>query len=311
MRTLNITLLILALLNTVSFAQQDPQYTQYMFNMLAINPAYAGSRDVLSMTALYRNQWAGNFGPKTMTFSADMPLIREKIGVGIMATSDQQPKIDNNNIAGYLSYRMKLHKRGTLAFGASLGANFYNTRFSEVQQSTAQGGGASTDPSFQNNLSKILPVIGAGLYYSTDRFYVGFSAPSLLGSTTNNTIDSVQSAAKKYQHLFLTGGYVINLSEELKLKPSAILKWVSGSPTQMDLNANLWFYDKFAVGISYRSLSSLAILLEWQINDQWRVGYAYDFPLNETRNISYFTHELMLRYEVGFRSKKFVTPRYF
>lgn len=296
-------------------AQQDPQYTQYMFNMLAINPAYAGSRDVVSATALYRRQWWGVDGaPQTMTFSADMPIRKEKIGVGIVASNDRLGRLGVSNLSGYFSYRIKVHSRGTLAFGITGGGSFYSTDFNNIRLSEDPSASAS-DPAFQQYAS-VQPLVGGGVYYSTDRFYVGFSAPNLLSYNLVRATET-ESSAKKFQHVFLMAGYVFPLTEVLTLKPSGLVKWVMGAPTQMDLNAQLWFYDKMSAGLSARTdgggryLSSLSILLELQATENIRIGYAYDFPFNNTRRLSYNTHEIMIRYEMGFRNKKMISPRYF
>lgn len=294
-------------------AQQDPQYTQYMFNMLAINPAYAGSRDVLSATALYRRQWWGVEGaPKTMTFSADMPIQKEKIGLGIVASNDQLGRLGVSNLSGYFAYRIKVHSKGTLALGITGGGSFYSADFNNLRLSENP---TASDPAFQTYAS-VQPLVGGGAYYTTDRFYVGLSAPNLLSYNLVRATD-VHSQAKKFQHVFLMGGYVFPLSEVFTLKPSGLIKWVMGAPTQMDLNAQLWLYDQVSFGLSARTdgggkvLSTLAALLELQATENIRIGYAYDFPMNNARRISYNTHEIMVRYEMGFKSRKMVSPRYF
>jgi type IX secretion system PorP/SprF family membrane protein len=285
-----------------------------MFNMMAINPGYTGSRDVLSATALYRRQWWGVDGaPITMTLSADMPIIKEKLGIGLLFSDDRVGKIGTTNASGFVAYRVKIHKKGTLAMGANIGASFYNTDFQNI--ALTQEGNNGTDLSFRPYAST-QPLVGAGLYYSTDKFYIGLSAPNLL-SYNLVRVTETQSQGKKFQHIFLMAGYVFNLSENIKLKPSFLMKYVYGAPMQWDVNANLWLYDRFGIGLSVRTdaskkiFSAVAVLLEFQATENIRIGYAYDYPFNNTYKLSFQTHELMLRYELGFRSRKMVSPRFF
>jgi len=302
---------------TMSFvktmAQQDPMYTQYMFNMLPLNPAYAGSRDVVSMTALYRNQWVNLPGaPQTTTFSIDAPIKKEKIGIGINVFNDRIGIFNNTSINAMGSYRIRL-KKSTLAFGIQAGATQMSANYGGVRTSNLGNGG---DPVFEQNFNAWLPNIGAGVYYSSDRFYVGLSLPHLLDNKISNYVKNQQVVdgyfgASQFRHVFLIGGYVFQLNRDLVLKPSLIYKFVEGAPMQLDLNCNLWIYDKFGIGASYRSIDAVSLLFEVQATQQIRFGYAFDYSHTRLRTFSYGSHEIMVRYEFGYNKSKVISPRYF
>ena len=294
-------------------AQQDAMYTQYMFNMLPLNPAYAGSRDVVSMTALYRDQWRGIQGaPQTMTFSADAPVAKEKVGLGLTIANDRIGVYNTLGVTGSFAYRIRL-KKSTLAFGVSGGFSQFTGNLTNVQTNTEKSANGF-DNAFGENISRFMPNVGAGVYYSSDKFYVGFSLPHLLNNDLRpqapNEIFKQAFRAQQFRHAFLMAGYVFKLSASVKLKPSIIWKFVTNAPTQVDVNCNVWLYDKFGIGLSYRSLDAPSILLEWQIDDNWRLGMAYDWSTRLTA-YTYGSTELMLRYEFGYNKAKVVTPRYF
>jgi type IX secretion system PorP/SprF family membrane protein len=305
----NVLLSLLLLLTIDLFAQQDPQYSQYMFNTLAVNPAYAGSRDVLSMTALGRKQWVGLAGaPTSATFSADCPVRKEKIGLGLMFSTDKIGIQKTTAASFFYAYRIRA-RIGTLALGLSGGVMQYNADLTSVALSSNN---TQMDPAFQNNVNKILPNFGAGVYFSNDKLYLGVSAPHLV----NNTVAAYRVAnsisyGTQSRHYFIMGGYVFNLSSSLKYKPSFLIKMVEGSPVQADLNSNLWFHDRFAIGFSYRTSDAVVVMGEVQINHQLRFGYAFDYSLNKLSNYNSGTHEIMLRYEFGFGGKVITSPRYF
>jgi type IX secretion system PorP/SprF family membrane protein len=289
-------------------AQQDPMYSQYMFNMLAINPAYAGNREVLSITGLYRRQWAGFDGaPISQTISADMPIQRKTMGIGLQMYNDQLGVMRNTGAYASGSYRLRLSK-GTLAFGMQLGVTQFQADLTSVFL-----GDDRPDQAFAQNVVAWLPNVGSGVFYSTDRFYIGASVPHLLKNRLNRgeyTLEVDQTAAQ-YRHLFVSSGYVFDLSPSVKLKPALQLKTVGGAPLQLDVNANAWFHDRFAVGLSYRTGDSMLGMVEFQVNNQFRLGYAYDYTLTKLARYNSGSHELMLRYELGFRRDRIISPRYF
>ncbi|MFD1630603.1 type IX secretion system membrane protein PorP/SprF [Pseudopedobacter beijingensis] len=311
MRTNKLIILAVLLLSIVYKvnAQQAAMYSQYMFNTLAINPAYAGSRNVTSATALYRHQWTGIEGaPKTATFTIDAPLDQKRMGIGFQAYSDKAGIIKNNGVALSYAYRIRMDK-GTLAFGMQAGASQYQADFTSVSLSQTSN---TIDPAFANNVDKLLFDLGAGLYYNSDKFYVGLAGMGLL----KNRFTSYESAGVKFGsreevHLFLSSGVVLPLNEDFKLKPSILIKGVKGAPIEGDINATLWIKDVIAVGAQYRTSADLAGMLEIQATPQIRIGYSYDYSTTQLRNYNSGSHEIMLRYEFGFNSNKFLSPRYF
>lgn len=322
-------LLLIALISSSkTWAQQDKLFSQYMFNMMALNPAYAGSRDVLSATALYRNQWGGMTGaPQTATFSIDMPVNRERVGLGLQLFNDQ---IGLENWTGAMlsyAFRIKVGERTTLALGLQGGA--MNFRWDLAK---ADLGNNLSDPAFASNISKILPNFGTGIYLSNDRSYLGVSVPYLIENNLND-YDNDQRA-KVRRHLYAMAGFVIG-KNSVKLKPSMMARYVNGAGLSLDGNLNLWFNDRIAFGASYRHNrfstyagkiqqlpngsvmrgDALVGMIELQLSDQFRLGYSYDWTrnnLNQSRKfLNIPTHEIMLRYEFGFSKSKILTPRYF
>ena len=303
-------------------AQQEVQYSQYMFNMLAVNPAYAGSRDVLSMTALYRQQWAGLPGsPTTQSFTIDLPISKEKVGIGLQAYNDQIGVFKNTGVYASYAYRVKVSQKTTLSMGVQGGATNLTGDLLGVQR-TLTGGDA--DAAFSGNISRWLPNVGAGLYMSNDRGYIGFSCPSIIQNPFRDVTGAADSTATQQRHYFLMMGFVVGLGRSLALKPSVLVK-ATRDAAAFDFNLNLWIKDRIAIGGSWRTNNKdfsspfsnqngdAAIgMLEIQATDQFRLGYAYDFPLNglKTKNVG-GTHEVMLRYEFGYRKAKILTPRYF
>lgn len=299
-------LIAMVCLQTIAQAQQDPQYSQYMFNTLAINPAYAGSRDVLSITSLYRKQWKNIEGaPTSMTISADMPILNEKIGLGLLVYNDEIGVFSNK--AAYVSYaqRIRLSKAGTLSLGLTGGMSFFSASLTDVNTASPN------DPTFSSNLAnKPKPNLGAGVYYSTDKWYAGVSMPRVF--TNSLGTDAIAKSASEFRHYFLMAGFVTHLNGFMVLKPSFIGKAVSGAPLQLDLNMNLWFYDKIAIGASYRTGDAVLAMLELIPAQGWRIGYAYDYTVSGlTNSMTTGSHEIMLRYEFASSTSKILSPRYF
>jgi type IX secretion system PorP/SprF family membrane protein len=297
-----ITLIAIAFIAMLgeSKAQQDPVFSQYMFNMSAINPAYVGSRDVFSFTATYRKQWVDLAGaPTTGLVSIDFPVAKKSIGIGVSAFTDKVGIFNNTGGYAQFAYRLRLGN-GILALGLQAGAFQYTADWTKV---------STTDPdnAFSTNFNKVLPNFGFGAYYNTDRWYVGASAPRLL----TNKINDSSTGSLLTRHFYLTGGVVIGLSPSVKLKPSVLLRAVQGGPMSFDLNLNAWFVDRIGVGVSYRYGSGVIGMVEIQASQRFRIGYAYDMALTKIRSYSSGTHEAMLRYEFGFDKKKVISPRYF
>jgi type IX secretion system PorP/SprF family membrane protein len=295
--------LLICLLVSPAHAQQRMMFTQYMFNGLAINPAYAGSQESLDLTALAREQWIGLDGaPSTQTFSAHAPLRNQRIALGLLLTHDRIGVSDQTGLYGIYAYRIKL-KHGTLSAGLQLGFDSYRTGFSRVKIEVDGDRHFSVD-----NARAFLPNFGTGVYYATKKFYAGVSAPQLL----NNLYPGhAQSRARQFRHWFASAGYVIDLNRDLKLKPNVLLKAVQGAPASVDLNTNLLIKETLWVGMSYRSFDALSWLVELQASPKIRIGYAYDMTVSPLKQVNSGSHELMLNYRVSLHKSKIITPRYF
>lgn len=297
-----ITLFILALAGGVQ-AQQDPLYSQYMFNMLGINPAYAGSREVLSVSGMARRQWVGIKGaPVSKVLMGDFAVYDKKVGLGLQLFNDEIGIMKTTGLTASFAYRIRF-KKSVLAMGLQGGFTVFKANYTTVDL------GGDPDMAFANNVSEFKPTIGAGLFYNTEKFYVGFSAPHLLHYRSYNSTENQNTSIYQNNHWLLTSGYVFNLTSDVALKPSVLLRMVSGAPITADFNANLWFYNTVSIGLSYRTSKMMVGMLEFQLNKQLRFGYAYDWTLSQLNNRG--SHEIMLRYEFGFEKKRMVSPRYF
>ncbi len=314
------------LTNTKVLAQQDPQYTQYMFNSLALNPAYAGSGEVTSFTFLGRKQWVGiDGGPTTGTLSFDAPFRSNTMGVGVNLVVDKIGVERNITLNASYAYRIKISEKGKLALGLQGGFTQFAGDYKSVLHSPDK---SVPDAAFMDNVSKIAPNVGAGIWYNDARFYAGISAPRIINWQLStdapvgaNGNSFAGERARQFRHYFLTAGYVFDLKGgDLKLKPSILVKAVQAAPIAIDINANLWFYEKFGVGLSYRTASitntgrtgdSIDLLLEAIVSPNLRFGYAYDYSLTDLRNYNSGSHEIMLRYEFTRDINKILSPRYF
>lgn len=284
-------------------AQQQVMFTQYMFNSLALNPAYAGSHETISASTLIREQWVGVEGaPSTKTFSLHSPVINNQIGIGLLFLNDKIGVIEQNALYFSYSYKILLSNGGKLAMGLQMGFSDYNARYSEV---------STSDPVFSGgDASEFQPNFGAGLYYYTNKMYIGASIPQLAQSNFDS--NSNDSDSKLIRHYFFTAGYVIDLTPSLKLKPNTLLKVVKGAPLQLDLNANLLINEFLWVGVSWRSFDSFDALFQLQLTDQLQLGYAFDFATtSKLRRVNSGSHEIMINYRFSFKKDKMITPRYF
>ena len=298
-----LAILVLCLLLSPAQAQQRMMFTQYMFNGLAINPAYAGSQETLDLTALAREQWIGLEGaPSSQTFSAHAPLRNKKVALGFLLTRDKIGVSSQTGLYGVYAYRIQL-KQGSLSAGLQLGFDAYRTSFSQVLTEIMD------DQHFaQDDARAFMPNFGTGVYYHTERFYVGISAPYLFN---NLYPGSEQRQARQFRHWFASAGYVLDLNRELKFKPHVLVKAVQGAPVEVDINANLFIKDVLGVGISYRSFDALSWLVELQATPKFRLGYAYDMTVSPLKQVNSGSHELMLNYRLSFQKSKIITPRYF
>ena len=286
-------------------AQQEPMYSQYMFNMINLNPAYAGNFGGDNITLLYRMQWVGVDGaPKTGTVSWDRRNVDSNVGYGLQLYNDRLGIEATTGFQGFYSYKLKL-SYSTLTFGLSGGALNYRASYSKATTTDPN------DPLFEQDINIILPTVGFGMLFNAERMYIGFSMPALLKTKIdiNNTLHSTSAN----NHYFLTGGYIFDISNGIKLKPSILLKAVKGSAPAFDINMNAWFQNNLGFGVSYRPNDAVVGLFEIQLSPQLRLGYAYDYTISslKTYNVG-GSHELMLRYE--FNLPKYIpvlSPRYY
>lgn len=304
-----IVLFVLGLLYfTETNAQQDPQYTQYMYNMNVVNPAYAGSRGTLSIGLLGRTQWTSIDGaPKTFTFDAHAPLGR-KVGMGISVIADEIGPAKEQNIYADFSYTLTTSEKGKLAFGLKGGVTLLDVNLLGVVLPQTDNSG---DDLFNENINDAFPNFGAGVYYYTDKFYLGFSVPNILKSTHLDK-DNINTKAAEEVHYFLTSGYVFDLSSTLKFKPSVMLKGVTGAPLSIDVNANFLLYDRFELGASYRVDDAVSALFNFGVTPDFRIGYAYDYTISDYSNsVTGGSHEIILLYDIDFSKKNLKSPRFF
>ena len=294
--------------NQKSIAQTEPMYSQYMFNMLGVNPAYAGSREASSFNFFQRSQWIGLQGaPQTTSFSFDQSILNKRAGWGIQLYDDKigVEKADGINIMG--STRIQVSENGILSGGLSLGLMNYRIDLMNVT-----GRFTPNDPAFYSNLNKWTPSLGIGIYYNTDNFYAGVSIPNILKSRLT-AFDLIRSGLQKVnqKHIFLTTGFVIPINEDLKLKPSTMIKMMEGAPIEADFNTNVWLRDIIGLGVSYRTGDAVIGMAEIQVNQNLRFGYAYDITISPLKFYNNGSHEIMIRYEIGNFKNKIKSTRYF
>jgi len=291
------------------WSQQEAMFTQYMFNGLAINPAYAGSHQTLEFTALAREQWTGLDGaPSTQTFTAHSPLKNRSIGLGLSVIHDKIGVTSQFGVYGAYSYRIQFNNKGVLSMGLQAGFTQYQEDLTKLQGSIRD----PNDPNFsQDQISKFMPNFGAGLYYYTQRFYMGLSSPYLVQNKLDN-IETAYSEARQKRHYFYTTGYVFDLSRSVKFKPNLLFKVVEGAPLEIDINANFLFQELLWLGVSYRSFDSFDAIVQLNVTEQFSIGYAYDFATTtELKRLHSGSHELMLNYRVKPPRRRMLTPRYF
>jgi type IX secretion system PorP/SprF family membrane protein len=301
--------LILCLLfcSTLIQAQQDVMYSQYIYNMINVNPAYAGNRTVHNITALYRKQWVNMEGaPTVASISWDYRKDGSNVGYGIQLNTDKLGIENTTGFQAFYSYRIPF-QRSSLTFGVNGGVTSYQANF---LTGTDPDNGGGIDPSFREDVSALFPTVGVGALFATNNWYIGFSAPTLLDTKVyNNDHQVVSLAGNRY---FLTGGYIFDVSPVLKLKPSLMLKSYSGTAMHFDVNLNAWINNTVGLGVSYRSNDAFVGMFQLQLNHGITIGYAYDYLTSNLKTYSKGSHELMLRFEFSPKKAQYIqSPRYY
>lgn len=297
----------------ISSAQQNPQYTQYMYNMSVLNPAYAtDNADAINLGGLYRAQWVGSVGgPTTGSFFAHSALGKRVEG-GLSIIHDQiGDVVKETNFYADFAYVLPVSEKHKLSFGLKAGATFFSTNFNGFVYSDPL-----PDQAFANNLSRTFPNVGVGTYYFGENYYVGFSAPNLLTSKHLEKQDGIVRTGSQEIHYFLTGGYVFTLNDHLKLKPAFMTKAVSGAPVSIDFTANVLINNIFEAGVGYRLGDSMSGLVNFKVTPTLRVGYAYDYTLSNLGRFNSGSHEIMLLFDLSKSGNKNTngydkSPRFF
>lgn len=309
MKKISVTIAVVLVLGTAfSFAQQDVQFTQYMFNTNAVNPAYTGSRGAVSGVALFRTQWVGFEGaPVTQSVNVNSPFLNDKLGIGFTILNEKIGPLKQTGIFTDFAYRIRLEK-STLALGLKAGADIFQAGFSNLNVIN------SGDNQFQTNVSsRMLPNLGFGVYYHAERYYLGFSTPKLV----QNNIDvqtgsaSISQVGVHKMHYYFIGGYVKDINPFIKFRPTVQAKLTYGAPLSLDANASFLFFDKLWLGGMYRLGDAVGMLVQFQFNSQLRAGYSYDYTTSRLNKFNNGTHEIMLGYDLSFAKEKIRSPRYF
>lgn len=308
----NIGIFVFFLFPFLGLTQQLPQFTQYMFNTVSVNPAYAGSREKLSIVGLHRSQWVGiEKGPTTQTLSVHSPLRNEKLGLGLSVINDSPGYENFVYIYSDFSYTIPVSENTKLAFGLKAGFTHY-----KLDQELLNEDEVIMDPFFSNITSRWNPNVGLGFYLHSSKWYIGLSAPRVLKTDYNltaQTSDIEYIALERVGYYFISG-YVFDFSSNLKFKPTFLFKATNGAPISFDFSSNFLMYDKFWLGGSYRyneNSTTFGGLVDFQISESLRIGYAYETFVGGLRPYTGGTHEVLLMFELSQKTKRVKSPRYF
>jgi type IX secretion system PorP/SprF family membrane protein len=275
-----------------------------MYNTISINPAYAGSRDAFSLTALHRSQWEGIEGaPTTQTLSIHSPLRNEKIGLGLSVINDKTGYENYTYLYGDFSYTINVSESTTLSFGAKAGFSYYN-----LDEDLFNEPSVLNDPFFREQFNSWTPNFGAGLLLSSQKWYLGVSAPKFINNDNN---EFSQYVALEQVHYYLTGGYVFNLSDSWKLRPTALAKATNGAPLSVDISSTVIFDEKLYLGATYRIDDAIGAFIDFQIFEPLRIGYAYEYTISDLSPYTSGSHEILLIYELRMNNTKYKSPRFF
>lgn len=285
-------------------AQQDAQYTQYMYNTININPAYAGSRGVMSIFGLHRTQWVGIDGaPTTNAFSVNTPINNSNLGVGLSFVNDKIGATNDNTISADVSYTVQMSESYKLSFGVKGSGNFFSLDRDKLNPANP------ADDHLQDVSNDFSPNLGAGLYLHSDKLYLGMSVPNFLQDKKYN--DNDFAVFQERMNFYFIGGYVFDISPSIKFKPAFLTKVVTGSPLQVDASANFLFFDKLMLGGAYRWDAAASALAGFQVTDGLFIGYSYDLETTKLKHYNSGSHEVFLRFELFNKVSKMVSPRFF
>jgi len=290
------------------FAQQDAMYTQYRTNMMAVNPAYAGSRKALNVIALSRHQWVGFEGaPQTQSLAVNTPFFGEDLGLGFTYVRDQIGPLHVDNIFIDVAYKFQVHEGGFLSMGVKGGIDVRKNNLTKLNPLNGN------DPSYQQNLvSNVAPNFGAGLYYYTDNYYLGVSTPKIAKTEYRTDVDPNLGETGMERHYFIIGGYVWDVNPKIQFKPAVLTKLVKGAPLSMDISASVMYDDQVIGGISHRIGDSFSALLQVRVLPVLWVGYAYDQTITELNRFNNGTHEIMINLDLNLPKQDIVkSPRFF
>jgi type IX secretion system PorP/SprF family membrane protein len=300
-----VLILLIGAGRSVVQAQQDPLFSQYMFNTLAFNPAYAGSADVFTVMALSRHQWVGFEGaPSTQTFLAHTPLRNQNLALGFTAMTDKVGPARQTGAFVDLAYRIRTGADTRLSFGLKGGVNAFQADLANLAT-------VNPDQANVNVQGELMPNFGFGLYWHAPRYYVGLSAPKLLENELVPASNGVITTSNEVRHFFLMGGYVLDIGRDLKFKPSLMARVVQGAPLSVDLNASFLLRERIWFGAMYRLGNAFGVFGQYQVNDQLRIGYAFDLTTTKLGAYNAGTHEVMLSYDLRFIKGRTISPRYF
>jgi type IX secretion system PorP/SprF family membrane protein len=291
---------------TEGFSQQDPHYTQYMYNMSVVNPAYAGSKENLSLGLLYRKQWVGiEDAPTTGTFFGHSK-VGKNVGLGLSVITDKIGPVEENNIFADFSYTLNLGGEHRLAFGLKAGVSMHQVSlFSDVYHTLPD----EFDPAFSENTSNTYLNLGSGFFYYTNKYYIALSVPNMMKS--KHLDFNGREFGSEVSHYFLTGGYVFDINDSVKFKPFMMLKSAFGAPTSLDVSTNFMFNNKFEIGATYRLEDSFGAMVNYAITPDLRIGYAYDHVVSDLSKTTPSSHEIILLFDLKFSKKVSSSPRYF
>ena len=294
----------MCIIGNTAIAQQEVQFTHYMYNTLTVNPAYAGSKGMLNMSALMRQQWIGIDGaPVTQNFIIHSPIVSKNIGVGLSFLNDKAGPIQQTSIAMDYSYSIRVNQTGKLNVGIKGMLNFVQANLSSLKLEQLN------DQTFSSNPTILAPNVGLGLYYHTDKWYLGASTPKLLETSIAGNSKTIVS--KLNRHYYIIGGYVFTLTEDWKLKPAFLSKLTSNAPVSLDASVEAYYKNLISLGIMHRFGDSFGFLCGYQITNQFKVGASFDQTISRLNNYNSGTFEMFLSYDFIFKKDKIITPRYF